>query len=188
MTERPGMDPVPNRRARLEALARRLRNRLSGLRHIPRLLYWVLWSSVISGLWLAWVWFLGREAVAIRWLALPWLALLAVPQSGLWLLASSVRELFLLPERLLSLKSGLTEQAETLFVRRLVAHEGPKGGFLQRLRDAYELHGELAAILATRAILHRFTGTFALLVGPVSFVLNCAVIALALLQSIILLI
>ncbi len=184
------MEGSEPRQTRLERLVSVLGTWLDALRHVPRILSAVLWASVVAGLGLAWFWFLRHESPLLKMLALPWLAMAAVPQFGLWLLASSLRDLFELPGRLLELKKGIAAQGELVFRGRLDTLESverPRGGFLRRLRDAYALHGELSQIVATRAILHRFTGRIAILIGPVAFLLNCGIIAIALLQLLIVL-
>ncbi|MDH3734439.1 MAG: hypothetical protein OEU54_12945 [Gemmatimonadota bacterium] len=174
-----GQEPVEEER--FERTLEALRSWLDRIRRIPVVLTVVLWSSVAAGLIIAWLWFLTSDFVWIRWLGLPWLAIIAVPQVGLWILASSVRELFELPERLRAIKSGVADGGvralETL--RREEQAHLRKRGFLRTLRDAYALHGEVGKVVATRAILHRFTGPIAVFIGPVSFVANCAVIVLA---------
>ena len=62
-----------------------------------------------------------------------------------------------------------------------------KAGFLTKIRELYSLHGELSQVAATRLILHRFTGPIAALIGPIAFVANCLIIALAALQAFLLL-
>ncbi len=171
-------------RARLERAASALRVWLERIRRIPVALAAVLWMSVVSGLILAWIWFLSREFILVRWLAVPWLALAAVPQVGQWILLSSVRELFALPERLLALRSGVGEQGARVLERIRADGDSDAGrpGFLAALREAYALHGEVGKVVATRAILHRFTGPIAIFIGPASFVANCVIIALAVLS------
>jgi hypothetical protein len=157
---------------------------LGRIRRVPAVLRIVLWSSVGAGLVLAWLWFGSSAHAWVRWLAVPWLAMAAVPQLGLWILASAVRELFELPDRLLAIKSGLAEGGSRVLdkVRREGGAEIESGGFLRTLREAYALHGEIGKVVATRAILHRFTGPMAVLVGPASFVANCVIVALAILS------
>lgn len=171
-------------RARLDRAAERLRAWLERIRRIPTALSAVLWMSVASGLILSWIWFLSREPLPVRWLAVPWLAVAAIPQIGQWILLSSVRELFALPDRLLALKSGLSEQGARALerIREDGDSDARRRGFLVTLREAYALHGEVGKVVATRAILHRFTGPIAIFIGPASFVANCVIIALAILS------
>ena len=169
-------------RGRIERTVGVLKTLLQRIRGIPRILTVVLLASVISGLLLAWTWFVSSDHVWVRWLALPWLAAAAVPQLGLWILKNSIRELFELPERLLALKSGISEQGTRALERiRREESDAASHGFLRTLKDAYRLHGEIGKVVATRAILHRFTGPIAVLIGPVSFIANCALIGLAIL-------
>lgn len=169
-------------RGRLERTVDVLKALLERIRGIPRILSAVLLGSVVSGLLLAWIWFVSSDHVWIRWLAAPWLALAAVPQLGLWVLTSSIRELFELPGRLLALTSGVTEQGARALERiRREESEIESDGFLRTLKDAYRLHGEVGKVVATRTVLHRFTGPIAVLIGPVSFVANCLIIATAIL-------
>jgi hypothetical protein len=171
---------------RLERTVDVLKALLERIRGIPRILTAVLCGSVASGLLIAWIWFVSSDHVWIRWLAAPWLALAAVPQLGLWFLTSSMRELFELPGRLLALKSGITEQGARALERiRREETELESHGFLRTLKDGYRLHGEVGKVVATRTILHRFTGPIALLIGPVSFVANCVIIAVAILTLVI---
>lgn len=171
----------------LERAVSALRTVLSAIHGIPRVLFLVLWASVASGVGLAWLWFLRRDLAVLRWAAVPWLAAIAVPQLGLWLLASSLRELFTLPERLLALKSDLADQGDFVLrrIRRVEAENVGRAAFLVKLREAYALYGDLSRVVATRALLQRFTGSLALIIGPISFVLNCGIILIGLVQLVI---
>lgn len=171
----------PGKRERLERAASALRIWLDRIRGVPTILSMVLWASVAAGLVTAWLWFVSSELVLVRWLAIPWLALVAAPQLGMWILLTSIRELFALPERLLAVKSEITQNGSRALERiRRQESEAPKRGFLGTLRDAYSLHGEIGKVVATRAILHRFTGSIAILIGPASFIANCLLIVAAL--------
>jgi hypothetical protein len=180
MTDIPADSP---RNERLERAVANLRSWLDHIRRVPTILTCVLYASVVSGLGLAWFWFVSSDHVWIRWLAVPWLALVAAPQLGLWLLTSSLRDLFELPDRLLTIKSGLTEGGERLLERMRSEEErgSRRHGVLRTLREAYALHGEVGKVVATRALVHRFTGPVAVLIGPASFIANCIIVALAVL-------
>lgn len=168
---------------RLERLAASIRPWLVALRGIPKVLTFVLAMSVVSGLALAWFWFVRHDAVIVRWMAVPWLLLAAAPQAGLWLLTASIRDLVTLPERLLALKSSLpTSSEKRARIDAIEVGEPPKKGILRRIWAAHSLHGELSKVLATRAILSRLTGRFALLIGPASLGLNALIILMCLIQ------
>ncbi len=169
---------------RIQLLATRLRAWLSGTQRIPGYLDFVRWASIASSLGLGWWWFLRRDPLWIQLLAVPWLGATVLPQFGLWLLSSTLRDLLALPDRLLAIKEGLVAQGKDLLpaTRRLDAATASERGLLGRLREAYALHGELSQLVATRAILHRFTGPFMVLAGPVSLALNLSIILIALVQ------
>ncbi|MDX1393271.1 MAG: hypothetical protein R3195_02725 [Gemmatimonadota bacterium] len=193
MTEQPPEagspeSPGGEERRRIERTVAALRRWLDGIRRVPTILNVVLWSSVVSGLALAWLWFGRSDSAWVRWLALPWLGLAAVPQLGLFILVSSLRDLFELPERLLAIKSGLADGGSRMLERIRSEAEGdtPKPGFLGTLREAYQLHGEVSKVVATRALVHRFTGPVALLIGPAAFLANCLIVVLAALSLVLL--
>lgn len=165
----------------VERTAAALRGWLDRIRRIPTVLAAVLWASVVAGVVIAFLWFIRADSAWVRWLAVPWLVLAAVPQIGQWILVSSVRELFALPERLLALRSSLSDESGRVLqtIRRDKIDGREPRGFLATLREAYSIHGEIAKVVATRTILHRFTGAIAVFIGPVSFVANCLIILLA---------
>lgn len=167
------------RSGRIEPIVVALRKWLDRIRGFPKILDLVLLTSVASGLALAWIWFGSSDLRWVRWLALPWLGLAAVPQLGLWFLSASIKELLALPERLTAIKSGVSEGSDRVLERLRRDEPSAKRGFLRTLREAYSLHGEIGKVVATRTILHRFTGPLALMIGPVAFVANCLIVVLA---------
>lgn len=173
-----------DRGERFEAVVGRLRVLVSRIRAIPKILFWALWASIASSLALGWVWFLRHDPAWLKALAIPWLALAAAPQLGLWLLAKSLQDIVLLPVRIVALKSSLGQQGATLLGRRLAEDEGPPGGVIRRVRAAMSLQGDLATVVGTRVVVQRLSGRLAMLIGPISIALNAAIILVALLHAI----
>jgi hypothetical protein len=177
-------DAAPGEAASLERAAAALGRWLSPIRRIPAALLTVVWISAAAGLLLAWTWFLGRDLVVIRWLAVPWLLVVGGAQLVLWLVAKSLRDVIELPGRIRALASDLMPHAEYV-VRRLRRAEDavpPGGGLVRKIREANRLRTDLAELLSTRAVMGRVAGIWLALLGLGALAVDGAIVIAALLQ------
>lgn len=140
--------------------------------------------SGVAGLLLAWSWFLSRDLVLVRWLALPWLTVVGAAQLVLWLLAKSLKDVVELPGRIRSLASELRPHAGYVAQRLRRAEDAvpPGGGLIRKVREANRLRTDLAELLSTRAVLGRAAGTWLVLIGLGALAVDCAIVLAALLQ------
>lgn len=172
------------REAAFERVVSSLRLWVDRVRRIPTALYVVLFVSILSSTGLAYWWFWSRDSLFIQLVSIPWVFLTAVPQFGLWLVASTLQDLFSLPERLWDLKNDVLGQVGQFDsgLGRLEDATKPGKNVFRTLRDAMTIRAELGQLVTTRVVFHRFAGPVAAVLGPLSLVGSSLIIAVGVVQ------
>lgn len=170
--------------ASFQRVVTHLRVWVDGVRQIPTALYVVLFLSILSSIGLAYWWFWSRDSQFVQLVSIPWLILTAIPQFGLWLVASALQDLLGLPERLWDLKDDILGQREKF--DRGLGHLGgaprPGRNIFRTLRDAMGIRAELGELVTTRVVFHRFAGPLAAVMGPFSLFWSFLIIVVGVVQ------
>lgn len=109
-----------------------------------------------------------------------------MPQLALWLVASTLRELFGIPERLWDFKESVLGQDGDIGHRlgRIEGATKPTKNIFRILRNAMVIRAEVAQLVAARVVFRRFAGTMAAVVAPFSLLGNSLIIAVGVIQMI----